>query len=84
METKSYGSTEIGIPLLIVAILGAVALPNFWGNLPFWGRVCAIWVIGVLAKIFKRETGFCQALLFVCGGMNSFFVLTGLVVARER
>lgn len=43
----SQGSTEIGIPMVIVAILGAIALPRFWDALPLWGRVVSIGMIGV-------------------------------------
>jgi len=43
------GSMEVGTPLLIVAILGAVALPNVWDRLPTVARVAAVAVLAVVA-----------------------------------
>ena len=46
-NNKNQGTTEIGIPLLIVAILGAIVLSNFWQDLPFWSRVVSMVLIGI-------------------------------------
>lgn len=46
LMNRTRGSTELGMPLFIIAILGTIALPRFWGVLPLWGRIAAIAVIG--------------------------------------
>jgi hypothetical protein len=40
-------STDTGTPMVIIAILGAIALPRFWPVLPTWARVLA--VVGLVA-----------------------------------
>lgn len=46
--SNGKGSADLSMPFFILAILGAIVLPNFWGDLPFWGRCIAIGIIGVL------------------------------------
>jgi len=41
------GSMNIGMPFIIVALLGAIALFNSWEKVPLWGKVPAIVVICV-------------------------------------
>ena len=45
---KAGGSTEMGMSLFILAILGAIALPNFWQSLPLWGKFVSVIIIGLL------------------------------------
>ena len=42
------GSTNLGMPFIIVALLGTMALHGSWGKVPFWGKIAAIFVICIL------------------------------------
>ena len=43
------GSTENGTPMVIIAILGAIALPRFWPMLPTWVRVLSVAGLAAMA-----------------------------------
>jgi len=49
MMLKNFvrGSMNIGMPFIIVALLGAIALYSSWAKVPLWGKVAAIIVMGV-------------------------------------
>ncbi|MFC1857917.1 hypothetical protein ACFL9U_07785 [Thermodesulfobacteriota bacterium] len=46
-NSKTQGTTELGTPLLMFAIIGGIALSGAWDNIPTWGRVVSIGVIGI-------------------------------------
>ena len=47
----SKGHIEMGTPFIILAILGAVAVPAYWESMPTWVRIIAVSTISIFAII---------------------------------
>jgi len=45
MNKRIQGTIELGIPLFMIAILGGIALTNYWADIAMWIRVTSIVLI---------------------------------------
>ena len=61
MIKRIQGTIEMGVPLLMVALLGGIALSNFWADIPMWVRVISVVLISIAAiagfSIFGKPGG---------------------------
>jgi len=46
---NDQGTTDIGVPMLIMAVIGAIALYTVWADVPTWGATVAIVLISIFA-----------------------------------
>lgn len=64
MNKHIQGTIEVGIPLLMIALLAGIALSSFWADMSMWVRMISIALISIAVI-----AGF--AMLGKPGGMGS-------------